>query len=654
MSPPSSKEPTRVGSDVDARCEPQTPDPIDEPAPSPPKELYNPNRTFTTTQLDVLEILVHPVWIFDIDNKCMRWANAAAVEMWNASSLQELRDRDFQDMSEATVLRLQEYQCRFQRGQIVTDQWTLYPKGHPKPIHVSCSGVRLNRNEARPSMLVEGIPLVKDDVLNETLRGVEMLRHLPIPVCQFDMNGKVLFQNPEAVLIPAPIDRKNATTEISQHHTNRSKASSTPIENADGCTSETSTTKDEELTAEAETELLPDGSIDLPSGNFIERFIDQAVAKALLQDLQSTTDSVETEAEIVTRYGPRCCAVQLRRVVDPVTAEPVILYSARDMTDAIQAKKEREARERKSEFLAIMAHEIRTPLHQVMGFIELLDQTTDLSDEQQAYVNLLNSCAKGLMTVISDVLDYSKLEAGKMKLENIPFEPRSVTEGSIEAVRSSCEERGLYLILDWHKDIPFRISGDPNRLRQILLNLLSNAVKFTKEGGIHVQVLLKPQHSSSSREQGQYTSRSVHFVVKDSGMGIAEEHQRFVFSQYNQGSVSVARNFGGTGLGLSICKSLVSRMGGSIGVESEFGKGSSFWFSLPLVVPVDIEVAEPVARGTMERVGRELNILIAEDNKINQKLMNRMLDRMGHKCATAANGKEAIEAVGNGKFDLCL
>lgn len=674
------------------KCEPDQDDVrvVDEepdvPSLPPLKELYNPNRTFTTKQLEVLEILVHPVWIFDIDNKVMRWANAAAVEIWNASSLQELRSRDFKDMSEATALRLQEYQCKFQRGQIVTDQWTLYPKGQPKPIHVSCSGIRFQRNEPNPSMLVEGIPLVKDDVLNESLRGVEMLRHLPIPVCQFDMTGKVLFQNPEAVLIPSvpsSIDRRNknagndTTTVESQQETNENTiASLSTLTKDEEPTSEIchTTNQDEEAAGTSEGESDEDGNHNsstttastttyVLSGDFLERFVDQTIAQTTLDGLQSNkTDNIEMEAEMITRYGPRCCAVQLRRVVDPVTAEPVILYSARDMTDAIQAKKEREAREKKSEFLAIMAHEIRTPLHQVMGFIELLDQTTNLSEEQQSYVNLLKGCAQGLMTVISDVLDYSKLEAGKMKLENIPFEPRNVAEGSIEAVRSSCEERGLYIALDWQKDVPFRILGDPNRLRQILLNLLSNAVKFTKKGGIRVQVLVKPELGRNSnqdqrqQQQQQYPPYgTVHFVVKDTGMGIAEEHRRFVFSQYNQGSASVARNFGGTGLGLSICRSLVSKMGGTIGVESELGKGSSFWFSLPLVVPVDRDFAEPIARGLItENLGRELKILIAEDNKINQKSMNRMLERMGHKCSVASNGKEAIESIENEKFDLCL
>jgi len=176
---------------------------------------------------------------------------------------------------------------------------------------------------------------------------------------------------------------------------------------------------------------------------------------------------------INTKHGPRWSAIQLRKTSDPVTGKPVFLYSSKDMSDAIQARKEKEARIKKSEFWAIMAHEIRTPLHQVTGFIDLLGMTT-LDSEQQSYVKLLMSSAQGLMTVINDVLDYSKLEAGKMKLECIPYEPLSVVEGCLGAVRAGCDERGLYLVLDWDRQLPFRVMGDPNRLRQVCCQTLLN------------------------------------------------------------------------------------------------------------------------------------------------------------------------------------
>ena len=203
----------------------------------------------------------------------------------------------------------------------------------------------------------------------------------------------------------------------------------------------------------------------------LHRFMDVEVGRRVLKEIQ-TQEQVDLEAMLHTQKGPRWSAVQLRRSKDPVTGEPVILYSAQDKSDALKAQEERQAREQKSELLAIMAHEIRTPLHQVVCFIDLLDHTA-LDGEQKSFVKLLKASAQGLMTVINDVLDYSKLEAGKMKLESIPYEPLMVTEGSLEAIRASCEEKNLSLNLDWCKDIPFRLKGDPNRLRQVLLNLLS-------------------------------------------------------------------------------------------------------------------------------------------------------------------------------------
>jgi CheY-like chemotaxis protein/nitrogen-specific signal transduction histidine kinase len=326
------------------------------------------------------------------------------------------------------------------------------------------------------------------------------------------------------------------------------------------------------------------------------------------------------------------------------------------MTDAITARKEREASIKKSEFLAIMAHEIRTPLHQVTGFIDLLDQT-DLNKEQRSFVKLLKSSAQGLMTVINDVLDYSKLEAGKMKIETIPYEPLSVLEGCLSAVRASCEEKNLYLTMDWNKKIPFKLLGDPNRLRQVLLNILSNAVKFTSNGGIHVQAhltSLDPTTTTTAPEETEYPSM-IKFIVTDTGMGISKKHQGVIFNQYQQGSVSVARNFGGTGLGLSICKLLIGTMGGAIGLESEPGHGTSFWFTLPLQIPKDDgddHVEESL--DASNRVEGGLHILVAEDNKVNQKLLGSMLKRMGHTWDFAENGKVALERVEKTTYDVVL
>lgn len=738
-----------------------------------------------------------------------------------------------------------------------------------------------------------------DNPLNqEILRGVEIIRHLPIAVCQFDMKGRLMFQNPAAYLPPLDDEEEKEIEEDESY-----------IDDMD-------TDDDSEYYEELFDQQF--GGVQTISsnngrGNFMDRFVNKKVARELLESLQdkenaekrsnsitstsstvaeafcalgnTATVSIEAELYTSTKGRTQWSSIQLRKTKDPVTSRPVILYSAQDKSDAMEAKREREARMQKSEFLAIMAHEIRTPLHQVTGFIDLLEleacqnpitttasssaintttknktfketdssiknalfpstentsstknakfpsaetdsstknalfpsKTLDLNakvnssmdrpknvkksrstslintrtptwsiprqaignltGEQRGYIKLLKSSANQLMTVINDVLDYSKLEAGKMKTERIPFELLSVVQGSMEAVRGNCEEKGLTLTLEYggsdddeyddgddvddkdgsgvnsgnkdrrktirrrrsfdgkanksrspgkrkigrthsfnnknkkksdnhpnikSNDIPFRILGDPNRLRQVLLNLLSNAVKFTEKGGIHVRVSsftkkvtvpsttpderrkVKRRSSMSSTSspekkeerrrvarrssmssttsesnsnsspatkasKGVTSQRSLRIVVTDTGMGISKEQQNTIFEKYQQANLSVARNFGGTGLGLSICKLLVEQtMSGTIGVDSDLGHGSSFIITLPIEVPR--EISDDTSRGVNggeenQKNAASLNVLVAEDNKINQKLVANMLKRMGHKSTLVENGRQAIDVV---------
>lgn len=608
---------------------------------------YDPSRVATPEQLEVLNLLVHPFWIFDFVERRMRWANQAGLELFNASSLKELQQRDFQDISAASAKRMEEMLLKFEQGQNITEQWTMYPRGQAKTVHMNVSGIRLSKDDDHMSIMCEGIPLVKEELLNETLRGVEMLRHLPMAVCQFDMEGKVIFQNPEGSLFKTD-EEQNDNHNNSEETKTASAAENDPAAQMQESSHHNHEDIDDSKStnnncSNSRTAILHNKK---RAGNLVNRFVDTDVGKHVLKEIQ-TKELLDIEAMLHTQKGQRWSAIQVRRGKDPVTGEPVILYSAQDKSDAIKAKKEREARKQKSEFLAIMAHEIRTPLHQVTGFIDLLDQT-NLDAEQRSFVKLLKSSAQGLMTVISDVLDYSKLEAGRMKLESIPYEPLSVVGGSIEAVRASCEEKNLYLKVEWNKEIPFRLLGDPNRLRQVLLNLLSNAVKFTDHGGISVHAI--PYKDKHSKEGGQ---PMIKFVVKDTGIGVGNEHKDLIFRKYQQANASVARNFGGTGLGLSICQQLVQMMNGSIGVDSEVGEGASFWFLVPALVPEEQEPAEPFDEEPVKDFAG-LNILVVEDNKVNQKLLASMLRRLGHKSSLAENGKEAIEMVAKTDYDTVL
>lgn len=258
------------------------------------------------------------------------------------------------------------------------------------------------------------------------------------------------------------------------------------------------------------------------------------------------------------------------------------------------------------------------------------------------------------MAIINDLLDITKLEAGKLELECIPFEPRSVLNACIAASLKQAEDKGIMLSCDAAQKIPVKLMGDPNRLRQIVSNMVSNAVKFTKEGGVTV---------IARRLQDDVSGNVVLRVeVRDTGIGIADVNAKGIFNPYQQADASVSRNFGGTGLGLAICDSLVKIMGGDIGVESELGKGTTFWFEVPYQPyqkKMDPSVQTTTAVGedlSTTTTTRPLRILIAEDNKVNQKVAISMIKRLGHSAMVVENGQMAVDEIVSNRdaYDIVL
>src|SRR5579859_487811 len=355
-------------------------------------------------------------------------------------------------------------------------------------------------------------------------------------------------------------------------------------------------------------------------------------ATILTRSLRPDGTLMQLEANMqraLTMDGSHEIVAVVRNVTERQTVAEA-LQTARD--EAVSAN------QAKSSFLATVSHEIRTPMNGILGFADILLRS-DLGAGQRRAAMLIQDSGNSLLAILNDVLDLSKIEAGRLELERVPICLPALADGAISILRSQAEAKSLQLRLDLAPDLPDWIEADPTRLRQVLLNLLSNALKFTDQGGVTLAI--------------RRASHRLRFSVSDTGIGIAKDRQSLLFKQFSQLHRASGRQLGGTGLGLAISKRLVEAMPeGEIGVESDEGLGATFWFEAAL--PTSVPPAPAAEPGPAEASGEAAHILVAEDLFINQAVIESILLDAGHTVRFANNGHEAVEAAAGESFDLIL